>query len=336
MKKSVFWISAVFLLCGISLFAGNNTAFSDDSDVATVLPEELYGRGVTLFFEESYGEAKSLFQQSLDQDPENPAYHYFFGLSLLREGDTEAADASFLSGAQAEYTSRGRLVDVPGHLRRIQGEERVKIEKIRSAVGNAYKDWIRRRQEVLYGNELEQQRRVLAANLESVSAGIMENPGNLSFEANGLPSVPPIRPFATEEIDGYLSEELASYGIENIIELKSEFELDENGNTVKDENGEPKLKVSLSTAEQKRLARKEQLEKERAAAKENFVDVLGSDDESGSGTTFAEDDKDRSVSEAEESESSDGEHVKNVEEDSNSEEKTESPKTEIEDEPWDW
>ena len=134
MKKSVFIIVAALVALGAFSAAGSLSAQGES-------PEALYARGVYLFFNGRYDEAEDSFRRGTSDSPDNPVNFYFLGVIQLRLGQTEAAEESFTKGAQAELTPHGRLVDVPGHLLRIQGNERLLIEQIRRAAGTAGAAW---------------------------------------------------------------------------------------------------------------------------------------------------------------------------------------------------
>lgn len=298
MKKTAFFLLIVTLFFRGFLTAGE----SETSDGPSA--DLLYGRGVEFFFADRYAEAADLFQQASAIDAENPAYLYFLGLCHFREGDPDEARLRFTQGAEAEFTPRGGLVYVPGHLRKIQGNERVLIEQIRQDVGRARQEKERRRQIALYGDLVDRHRRRLCGELTSNLSS------DLSFERSGatvstpsspssadpLPVVPPIRPLTRPEIDGSISPVLAQYGVDEIIQLRDEYAMDQFGNVLKDENGQPILKTSLSTAEQKRIALKEKKEKERAEAEEKFVDIFSDDEVSSDNTAFGGESQDAGMS----------------------------------------
>ena len=266
MKKSVFIIAAALVALGAFSAAGSLSAQGES-------PEALYARGVYLFFNGRYDEAEDFFRRGTSDSPDNPVNFYFLGVIQLRLGQTEAAEESFTKGAQAELTPHGRLVDVPGHLLRIQGNERLLIEQIRREVALAHQEEERRYNEALFGDEVQQQRRRLEAGLRSGQTV----PSVLS-PAAGLPSFPPIQPLFSPEVSGYISEELAASDREGFIELQKDERLDENGQVVK-------LRY-LSTEAKRRAERRQTIAEERRQAKENFVDIFDADNTESDNTTF--------------------------------------------------
>ena len=268
MKKTIFAAAVLFFLGIFGM-----PAVLLPAETPTPSPDELYGQGVYLFFNGRYDESVPYFRRAAEADPENPANYYFLGLSQWRMGDNEEAKRSFTKGAEAEQTPRGRLIDIPGHLIRIQGNERTFIENVRREVSRSYQEKERLRREALYGSDIQQQRRRLAASL---AAGAAEQQVP-SPDAN-LPSVPPIRPLFTPEVDGYISEELASADKEGFISLQKDERLDENGNVVKLDY--------LSIEAKKRAERRRTVAEERRIAKETFVDVFDTENTSSDNTTF--------------------------------------------------
>lgn len=266
MKKSVFIISAALMTLGVFLIAGSLSAQGES-------PEALYARGVYLFFNGRYDEAEDCFRRGTSDSPDNPVNFYFLGVTQLRLGQTESATESFTKGARAELTPRGRLVDVPGHLLRIQGNERLLIEQIRREEALAHQEKERRFNEALFGDEVLQQRRRLEAGLRSGQTVPSVLP-----PASGLPSVPPIQPLFSPEVNGYISEELAASDREGFIELQKDERLDENGKIVK-------LNY-LSTEAKRRAERRQTVAEERRTAKENFVDIFDADNTESDNTTF--------------------------------------------------
>ncbi len=251
-----------------------------------------YGRGVEAFYRGDYQIAKSSLENANKADPDNPAPLYFLGLCSLRNGETEQAKSLFFSAAEKEYTPSGRLVYIPGHLRRIQGNERMMIEEIRKEVGAINQEKERRRQFALYGRVIDKNRRFLCGGTESTPSPLppksteplipSSSDSNVPASSEGrdltsLPSVPPIRPLAEPEVDGYVSYELADSGVGDIIILKEEYVTDEFGNVLKDDEGNPVLRTSLSTKGQRRKDAKEARARAIERARSEFEDIYSMD-----------------------------------------------------------
>ena len=107
------------------MFATDFTAVVDESD-------SIYGRGVHAFFDRNYDEAVEILSKAEEAKYNDPRAYYFLGLAYLRQKKTEQADRYFKKAAQLEFSERTlRNYAVSESLRRIQGEERQRVEKIR-------------------------------------------------------------------------------------------------------------------------------------------------------------------------------------------------------------
>ena len=126
MNSSKFLPIVVFcvLFGGTMLVA--STFVTDESDA-------IYGKGVHAFFDRNYEEAVKILSDADKLDTADPRPYYFLGLAYLRQKKTERADHYIEKAAKLEYSGRApRDYAVSESLRRIQGEERQRIEKIRS------------------------------------------------------------------------------------------------------------------------------------------------------------------------------------------------------------
>ena len=106
------------------------------ADIAVVAGESdhIYGKGVHAFFDQNYEEAITILSQAEEMKSNDPRVYYFLGLAYLRQKKTEQADQCFEKAAQMEYSGRSiRDYEISESLRRIQGIERLRIEKIRTA-----------------------------------------------------------------------------------------------------------------------------------------------------------------------------------------------------------
>ena len=118
--------SACCCLFGCAMLVGATYAVADESD-------QIYGKGVHAFFDRDYEGAVTILLQVEDIKSEDPRPYYFLGLAYLRQNQTEEAEQTFTKAARLEYSGRAlRDYAVSEALRRIQGEERLRIEKIRS------------------------------------------------------------------------------------------------------------------------------------------------------------------------------------------------------------
>ena len=122
-------IPPVIILCcllGRAVFAADSVAVVDESD-------SIYGRGVHAFFDRDYDEAIKVLSKAEEIKFNDPRPYYFLGLAYLRQKKTEQANRYFKQAAQLEFNGRTlRDYAVSESLRRIQGDERQRIEKIRT------------------------------------------------------------------------------------------------------------------------------------------------------------------------------------------------------------
>jgi len=165
----------VIVFC--SLFGG--AVFAADTFFATDESDAIYGKGVHAFFDQNYEEAVKILSKVEELKTNDPRPYYFMGLARLRQKQTEQADQYFKQAAQLEYNGRAlQHYAVPESLRRIQGEERLRIEKIREEERTNARIRDQRIQEARYGAEN-------AAARESLRHSAAPNPNE------NLPVVPP-------------------------------------------------------------------------------------------------------------------------------------------------
>ena len=119
-------LSVFCLFFGGAMLVATTFVIAEESD-------QVYGKGVHAFFDRDYEGAVTILLQIEDIKSDDPRPYYFLGLAYLRQKKTEEADQCFKKAAQLEYSGRAlRDYAVSESLRRIQGEERLRIEKIRS------------------------------------------------------------------------------------------------------------------------------------------------------------------------------------------------------------
>jgi hypothetical protein len=109
---------------------------------------EVYGEGVHAYFAGDYREAHALLSKAIDSGSQDPRAYYFRGLAHLRLGrDPEARD-DFAEGARLEVADADRFYNVSKSLERVQGRNRLLLERYRSdARLLAFQDLERRRYE---------------------------------------------------------------------------------------------------------------------------------------------------------------------------------------------
>jgi hypothetical protein len=107
------------------LFRGANVASAQDVLV------DLYGKGVHQYFAGCYMPAIENFSSSIDNGSKDPRNYYFRGLARARMGMCDAATDDWENGARVEMEDANGLFAVGRALERIQGAERLQIEKYR-------------------------------------------------------------------------------------------------------------------------------------------------------------------------------------------------------------
>ena len=92
---------------------------------------ELYGRGVHAFYSRDFEEAHKQLTASIEQGSRDPRCFYFRGLAYARLGRPEESAADIKQGAALELANTEQLHGVSVALQRVQGTERITIEKER-------------------------------------------------------------------------------------------------------------------------------------------------------------------------------------------------------------
>lgn len=126
MNTTKFLLLTAFCALLGTVLGANTSVAADESD-------HIYGKGVHAFFDRDYEGAVTILSRAEEIKSNDPRPYYFLGLAYLRQGKTKEAEQYFKQAAQWEYNGRAlRDYAVSESLRRIQGEERLRIEKIRS------------------------------------------------------------------------------------------------------------------------------------------------------------------------------------------------------------
>jgi len=179
----------VATFCGGTAFIANAFVI-DESDL-------IYGRGVHAFFDRDYEGAVTILLQAEEIGSVDPRPFYFLGLAHLRQDKTELADQFFKQAAGLEFSGRAvRDYGVAEALRRIQGEERLRIEKIRTEERTNAQ--IREQQflEARYGRERAADRETLrqstSQNQREDLAVLQRMAGNFGENAFGVRPIDPI------------------------------------------------------------------------------------------------------------------------------------------------
>ncbi|MDR0328826.1 MAG: hypothetical protein LBI05_11070 [Planctomycetaceae bacterium] len=195
MNNSTLLLMTVFCsLFGGLVLVADTFVVADDSDT-------LYGKGVHAFFDGDYEKAITILSQVEDIKSVDPRPYYFLGLAYLRQKKTEKADQFFKKAAQLEYSGRAlRDYGSSEALRRIQGEERLRLEKIRAEAKKNAQVRDQQYREARYGSENAAGREAIrqfgpktTSEDLKVLQGMANNLGNNAF------GVKPINPIGTEE-----------------------------------------------------------------------------------------------------------------------------------------
>lgn len=92
---------------------------------------ELYGQAVHAYFEGQYEESHKFLTDAIDLGTDDPRVYYFRGLSKMKLGRAEEAQKDFDEGGKLEATGPAQFYPIGRSLERIQGSERMTIEKVR-------------------------------------------------------------------------------------------------------------------------------------------------------------------------------------------------------------
>jgi tetratricopeptide (TPR) repeat protein len=156
--------------------------------------EVLYDQGVHAYFDHDYEDAISRLEQVEELDSIDPRPYFFLGLSYLKNDDNDNAEKYLKKAAKLEWTRRGvRDFDVAAALIRIQGKERVLVEKYRSQAKQEWQQTEAERRKVRYGTTKDNDKAILAA---IVKQGPKEFVGQAPFGARSTD------PFRTNTDDG--------------------------------------------------------------------------------------------------------------------------------------
>ena len=204
--------------------AADSLALIDESD-------QIYGKGVHAFFDRDYEEAVTILSKTEEIKNNDPRSYYFLGLAYLRQKKTEQADQYFKKAAQLEYSGRSlRDYAVPESLRRIQGEERLRIEKIRAEERTNARIREQRLQELRYGKEnadaREALRQLSSQNQKENPAALQQTEDELGENAFDVKPIDPIG--TTEDIVVKRTESRPFGGLEKIASVEPENTEPEN------------------------------------------------------------------------------------------------------------
>ncbi|MDR0522792.1 MAG: hypothetical protein LBH00_13215 [Planctomycetaceae bacterium] len=142
-------ILSMFILSGL---VGNNPLPAAAPHILSAESDIIFGKGVHAFFDKKYQEAAAILVKAEEIQTPDPRPYYFLGLSYLRLKDRLSAEAYFKKAARLEYENQTvREFEVAESLRRIQGQERERIENYRLEAKLASQRSAARLNEALYG-----------------------------------------------------------------------------------------------------------------------------------------------------------------------------------------
>jgi len=95
------------------------------------IADHLYGKGVHAFFEGDFVQAHTLLTEAISAGSQDPRAYYFRGLAYSKLGREEEAEQDFTQGSALESSDIERLYNISKALERVQGADRMKIEKHR-------------------------------------------------------------------------------------------------------------------------------------------------------------------------------------------------------------
>ena len=118
-------------LAGLLACAGMFVAFSSASAQNAPL-DQLYGDGVHAYFGGNFRSAFDILTFAAESGSTDPRIYYFRGLSQLRLGREPDAALDFARGAKLETADGARYHDVSRALERVQGRDRLTLERQRA------------------------------------------------------------------------------------------------------------------------------------------------------------------------------------------------------------
>ena len=155
-----------------------------------------YGSGVHNYYERDYFNALADLSVAIDGGSQDPRVYYYRALANFRTGNSAAARRDLQKGAELESADVDQFYPVGKSLERVQGRERLTIERYRAVARAEARQRQRQRDEARY----EQRRRAEGQVLRRVPLGPAPAPlrpapkAPAAPVAAGEPSEPPAEP----------------------------------------------------------------------------------------------------------------------------------------------
>lgn len=161
--------------------------------------DDLYGQGVHDYFAGRYAAAHALLTQAVEQGSQDPRCHYFLGLASTRLGRPEEAAEEFETGARLESRGTDRVYPIGASLQRVQGLDRVELEKHRADARTAARLEATKIQRARYQRIQQAEKQVLRDPSRTPGVDVADLIGPLpAHDATdpftGTPPVPQIAP----------------------------------------------------------------------------------------------------------------------------------------------
>ena len=115
------------ILVSVALLATFGNLNANDELAIT----ELYGQAVHAYFDGDYQGAHKFLSDAIDLGTDDPRVYYFRGLSKMKLGREDEAKTDFGAGGKLEAAGPAQFYPIGRSLERIQGAERMAIEKVR-------------------------------------------------------------------------------------------------------------------------------------------------------------------------------------------------------------
>lgn len=124
-----FQTAARTLLVASAISLSGVTAIAQNSSEVTAL----YGRAVHAFFAGRTAEAEQMLTECIEAGSQDPRVYYFRGIARLQQCRDYEAEEDLRIGASLEARDPGMRYGIGNALQRIQGPERIALEKFRRA-----------------------------------------------------------------------------------------------------------------------------------------------------------------------------------------------------------